>query len=78
MNDNTHNYMDYGNDNCIIMFTHGQVDSLYQGVCEWAAETPSPEGGQLIDQPWVQHNLAKVRSGLEVVRGGGGAHRSLE
>lgn len=24
MNDNTHNYMDYGDDNCIIMFTEGQ------------------------------------------------------
>ena len=52
----------------LSLFTHGQVDSLYQGVCEWAAQTPSPDGGQLIDQPWVQHNLAKVRSGLEVVK----------
>lgn len=52
----------------LSLFTHGQVDSLYQGVCQWAAETPSPVGGSLIDQPWVQHNLAKVRSGLEVVK----------
>ena len=52
----------------LSLFTHGQVDALYQGVCHWAAETPSPSGGSLIDQPWVQHNLAKVRSGLEVVK----------
>ena len=28
MDDNTHNYMDYGDDACIIMFTHGQVDRM--------------------------------------------------
>lgn len=52
----------------LSLFTHGQVDSLYQGVCEWAAETGAPEGGKIIEQPWVQHNLAKVKSGLEVVK----------
>jgi alkylation response protein AidB-like acyl-CoA dehydrogenase len=52
----------------LSLFTHGQVDSLYQGVCEWAAETDAPTGGKIIEQPWVQHNLAKVKSGLEVVK----------
>ena len=52
----------------LSLFTHGQVDSLYQGVCEWAAETAAPGGGKIIEQPWVQHNLAKVKSGLEVVK----------
>ena len=52
----------------LSLFTHGQVDSLYQGVCQWAAETAAPKGGKLIEQPWVQHNLATVKSGLEVVK----------
>ncbi|MCX2978015.1 acyl-CoA dehydrogenase family protein [Candidatus Marimicrobium litorale] len=52
----------------LSLFTHGQVDSLYQGVCEWAAETDAQGGGKIIEQPWVQHNLAKVKSGLEVVK----------
>jgi len=52
----------------LSLFTHGQVDSLYQGVCEWAAETDAPGGGRLIERPWVQHNLARVKSGLEVVK----------
>lgn len=52
----------------LSLFTHGQVDSLYQDVCQWAATTPTPKGGKIIEQPWVQHNLAKVRSGLEVVK----------
>jgi alkylation response protein AidB-like acyl-CoA dehydrogenase len=52
----------------LSLFTHGQVDSLYQEVCQWAATTNTPKGGKLIELPWVQHNLAKVRSGLEVVK----------
>lgn len=52
----------------LSLFTHGQVDSLYQGVCEWAAQTEAPKGGKIIEQPWVQHNLAKVKNGLEVVK----------
>ena len=52
----------------LSLFTHGQVDSLYQGVCEWAAETAAPGGGKIIELPWVQHNLAKVKTGLEVVK----------
>jgi len=52
----------------LSLFTHGQVDSLYQDVCQWAASTDTPKGGKLIEQPWVQHNLAKVKSGLEVVK----------
>jgi len=52
----------------LSLFTHGQVDSLYQEVCAWAAETDAPGGGKIIEQPWVQHNLAKVKSGLEVVK----------
>lgn len=52
----------------LSLFTHGQVDSLYQGVCEWAAETDAPGGGKVIELPWVQHNLAKTKNGLEVVK----------
>jgi alkylation response protein AidB-like acyl-CoA dehydrogenase len=52
----------------LSLFTHGQVDSLFQGVCEWAADTTAPGGGKLIEQPWIQHNLAKVKNGLEVVK----------
>jgi 3-oxocholest-4-en-26-oyl-CoA dehydrogenase alpha subunit len=52
----------------LSLFTHGQVDSLYQEVCQWAASTNAPKGGKIIELPWVQHNLAKVRSGLEVVK----------
>jgi alkylation response protein AidB-like acyl-CoA dehydrogenase len=52
----------------LSLFTHGQVASLYEGVCEWAATTDTPQGGKVIEQSWVQQNLAKVKSGLEVVK----------
>ena len=52
----------------LSLFTHGQVDSLYSGVAEWAAGTEAPGGGKLIEQPWVQQNLAKVKTGLEALK----------
>jgi alkylation response protein AidB-like acyl-CoA dehydrogenase len=52
----------------LSLVTHGQVDELYQQVCLWTAETSAPGGGKLIEQPWVQHNLARVKTGLEVVK----------
>jgi alkylation response protein AidB-like acyl-CoA dehydrogenase len=56
------------NNERLSLFTHGQVASLYEGVCEWAARTPLPGGGTLIEQPWVQHNLARVKTGLEALK----------
>jgi len=52
----------------LSLVTHGQVDELYQQVCQWAAQTNAPGGSKLIEQPWVQQNLARVRTGLEVVK----------
>jgi alkylation response protein AidB-like acyl-CoA dehydrogenase len=52
----------------LSLVTHGQVDELYQQVCLWTAETDDPGGGKLIEQPWIQQNLARVKTGLEVVK----------
>ena len=51
----------------LSLVTHGQVASLYESVCAWSAATPVA-GGKLIEQPWVQHNLARVKTGLEAVK----------
>ena len=32
------------------------------------ARRGSPDGRRVIDQPWVQHNLARVRAGVEVLK----------
>ena len=52
----------------LSLFTHGQVDSLYQGVATWAAATDAAAGSKVIEQPWVQQNLAKVKTGLEALK----------
>jgi 3-oxocholest-4-en-26-oyl-CoA dehydrogenase alpha subunit len=46
----------------------GPTSQLFNMVVEWAMAVESPEGGRLIDQPWVQMNLAKVRSGIEALK----------
>ncbi len=51
MNDNTHNYMDYGDDACIIMFTEGQVDRM-QAVLNTTRSNL-----------WSQSNLSSVNCG---------------
>ena len=51
----------------LSLVTHGQVAALYEAVCQWAADTPVT-GGKLLEQPWVQTNLARVKTGLEVVK----------
>ncbi|MEH6587421.1 MAG: acyl-CoA dehydrogenase family protein [Halioglobus sp.] len=52
----------------LSLFTHGQVDSLYQGVATWAAATDATADSKVIEQPWVQQNLAKVKTGLEALK----------
>ncbi|MCA9501626.1 MAG: acyl-CoA dehydrogenase family protein [Spirochaetaceae bacterium] len=37
-------------------------------VMEWARDTETPEGGKMIDLPWVQHNLAEVFARIEAMK----------
>ena len=37
-------------------------------VTQYAQETKLPDGRRVIDQEWVQHNLAKLHAKVEVVR----------
>jgi len=46
----------------------GSADNLFQSVAQWAADTKRPDGRRVIDLPWVQHNLAKVKTGLEALK----------
>ena len=46
----------------------GMIEGAYDSVVEWAARTEDPDGGRIIDQEWVQTNLAKVKAGLHVLR----------
>ena len=44
------------------------AQAMYEATVRWAAETPDGAGGVLIDQPWVQAELATVHARLEAVR----------
>jgi alkylation response protein AidB-like acyl-CoA dehydrogenase len=41
---------------------------LLNNVIRWASETDTGEGKRVIDQPWVQMNLARVRAGIEALK----------
>lgn len=43
----------------------GIVEGPYEEVLDWAAATPGADGGRLLDEEWVQMNLARVRAGLD-------------
>jgi 3-oxocholest-4-en-26-oyl-CoA dehydrogenase alpha subunit len=52
----------------ISLFTAGVVERGLDEVTDWARSTRTPEGSFVIDQPWVQANLARVRAGTDVLR----------
>lgn len=43
----------------------GMMERNYEDVVAFARNAEHPDGGRLIDQEWVQVNLARVRAGIE-------------
>ncbi len=52
----------------ITLAAGGAADKLLEQVWGWAMETQAPEGGRIIDRPWVQLNLARVYAKLEALK----------
>ncbi len=52
----------------LSLVSHGMVSNLYKETAEWAASQVDAEGTPLIRKPWVQHNLAKLKTQLEALR----------
>jgi len=52
----------------LSLVNHGPCELLFEQVADWAARADAPEGGKIIDRPWVRANLARVKSGIEVLR----------
>jgi alkylation response protein AidB-like acyl-CoA dehydrogenase len=46
----------------------GPTSVLFNNVVDWCREVELPGEGTLIEQPWVQMNLARVRSGIEALK----------
>jgi alkylation response protein AidB-like acyl-CoA dehydrogenase len=52
----------------VSLCSPGMVDKMLHEVTRWAKETELPDGRRVIDQPWVQTNLAKAYAGFEFLR----------
>jgi alkylation response protein AidB-like acyl-CoA dehydrogenase len=46
----------------------GMVELIFEEVLGWAQQTKLPDGRRVVDQEWVQMNLARVHAKLEVVK----------
>ena len=52
----------------VTLFASGVMGRALTEVTHYAQETKLPDGRRVIDQPWVQYNLAKLQAKVEVVR----------
>ncbi len=52
----------------ITLATPGIADRLLDEVWAFAAATDGPDGGRLLDEPWVQLDLARVYAKLEALK----------
>jgi 3-oxocholest-4-en-26-oyl-CoA dehydrogenase alpha subunit len=46
----------------------GMVERCYDDVVQWAQDTKLPDGRRVVDQEWVQLNLARVRAKTEYLK----------
>ena len=46
----------------------GMMSGVFDQVCQWCATTQDVNGQPLIKTPWVKENLAKVYTGMEVLK----------
>ena len=52
----------------VTLCSSGLVDAILNDVRGWAQETKLADGRRVIDQEWVQHNLARVHARLEFLK----------
>ncbi|MBK9666840.1 MAG: acyl-CoA dehydrogenase family protein [Gammaproteobacteria bacterium] len=52
----------------LSLVNYGPTAVLFNTVSRWAMDTTLANGQRLIDQPWVQMNLARVRAGVEALK----------
>ena len=52
----------------VALFNYGPMSVMFDDVVAWAKETDHPDGGKVVDKPWVQQHLAKFRAHLDVLK----------
>jgi alkylation response protein AidB-like acyl-CoA dehydrogenase len=52
----------------VSLFNAGPIQRIFEEVCDWAREARLVDERRVIDQPWVQLNLARFQAHLEVLK----------
>jgi alkylation response protein AidB-like acyl-CoA dehydrogenase len=52
----------------VALSSPGPVDRFVEETTAWARETRRSDGRRVIDEPWVQANLARARASVQVLR----------
>ena len=52
----------------VTLCSSGMIEGPYEDVVRWAKATRLADGRRVIDQPWVQLNLARIHTRLEFLR----------
>jgi alkylation response protein AidB-like acyl-CoA dehydrogenase len=52
----------------VTLATPGTADALLEAVWSWAAKAERAGGGSMLDEPWVQANLARAYAKLEALK----------
>jgi len=52
----------------LSLINFGPVSQLFNQLVDWARATQLPAGGTVMEQPWVQHNMARCRALIECMK----------
>jgi alkylation response protein AidB-like acyl-CoA dehydrogenase len=52
----------------VALFNYGPAEENFEAVVGWAKTSEHPDGGRVIDKPWVQQSLARFKANLEVLK----------
>jgi alkylation response protein AidB-like acyl-CoA dehydrogenase len=52
----------------VTLCSSGLLEQAYTEVRDWALATRNADGRRVVDDEWVQMNLARVRAGLDYLR----------
>lgn len=52
----------------VTLCSSGMIEGIYEDMLAWARTTHLPDGRRVIDQPWVQQNLARIHARLDFLR----------
>jgi hypothetical protein len=52
----------------VTLCSSGMIEGSFEDVVHWAKTTTLADGGRVIDQPWVQLNIARIYARLDFLR----------